>query len=247
MPTAKPSQSTRARRGRAEKQQAAAALSKYASRASLRGSQGPPVLEVECYRADRVFLVRRLNLMQLVNSGVFPRPITAEVRRIILQGVVFAMQDNRQWSDYVTACMRLAVEAVIVPPPELEAGDVAVDEITSDLCRPLFVEAGTTPDADQYALVVWDDYKRVQEEAIKLRRLARSGKADDEDREALAEKERYLEDSMALHFDDLAAIAGALTLRGPGAVGRFRDQPGAAVGPVADDEGVAAMVAGGAA
>jgi len=244
MPTAKPTQSTRARRGRAEKQEADAALSRYASRASLRGSQGPLVLEVECYRADRVFLVRRLNLMQLVNSGVFPRPITAEVRRIILQGVVFAMQDNRQWADYVAACMRLCVEAVIVPPPELVAGEITVEEITSDMYRPLFVEAGTEPADDQYVLVAWDDYQRAAEEAIRLRRLVRSGKADDEDREALAEQERFIEQSLALHFDDLAAIAGALTLRGPGAVGRFRDQPRAAVGSVADDEGVAEVVTG---
>ena len=67
MPTAKPSQSTRARRGRAEKEQQAATLSKYASRASLRGSQVPPVLGGECYRADRVFLGGRLNRGQLGN------------------------------------------------------------------------------------------------------------------------------------------------------------------------------------
>lgn len=156
-------ESTRARNSRAAKQaragaegKALAKESRWASRRSLADSQGPLVIEAILPEAELALLVRRPNLLAMLNAGIFVEPITSMVRQMMLFGPSQVETDHgrEKFEDTGLALMRATV---IVPPPELLAGEVDVAGITREMCKPLFVAPGETPDADQMILVPASD------------------------------------------------------------------------------------------
>lgn len=98
------------------------------------------------------FLVKRPNLLTMLGAGVLPEPITAMVRQLMLYGPQAVETDHsrEQYEEMILALMRATV---IIPPAEVEDGTLAVEDITADMCRPLFVAPGETPADDQFVLV----------------------------------------------------------------------------------------------
>lgn len=129
---------------------------RWASRKSLADSQGPLVIEATLPDAELAILVRRPNLLAMLNAGIFVEPITSMVRQMMLfgPGQVETDHGREKFEDTGLALMRATV---IVPPPELLAGEVDVAGITREMCKPLFVAPGETPDADQMILVPASD------------------------------------------------------------------------------------------
>lgn len=102
-------------------------------------------------------LMRRPNLLTMVGAGVLPEPITAMVRQLMLYGPAAVETDHSRelYDEMILGLMRATI---IVPPAGVEGGELAVEDITADQCRPLFVAPGEAPDDDQFVLVgpTWD-------------------------------------------------------------------------------------------
>jgi hypothetical protein len=160
-----------ARKARAEKAAVEAQAMKrevrFATRQSLAESQGPLVVPIAMELAQTVLLARRPNMLTLLNSGMFIEPISGMVRMLFLFGPAQVETDlgREKFEDTVLALMRATV---IVPPPELLAGELEVAGITRDMCRPLFVAPGETPTEDQMVLVGAGDDETVGDDVCRF-------------------------------------------------------------------------------
>lgn len=101
--------------------------------------------------SGEVVLMRRIDLARVIGAGQWPEPITSAVRRLMVDGGGDWARDTELIEKNLGAAAALARAAIIVPPPALIAGDITVDDITADMCKPLFVEEN--PDPDQLILV----------------------------------------------------------------------------------------------
>jgi len=127
----------------------------FATAASIRAQQGPAVLDMDLPYSGETVLMRRVDLARLIGTGVWPEPITSEVRRLMIHGTQDWTNESEQIEKTLAAAAALVRAAIIVPPPALLAGEIEVKDITADMCRPLFVTED--PDDDQLILVAPGD------------------------------------------------------------------------------------------
>ena len=204
-------ESTRARRSRVEKGQEKAALARrdrFLSRASRDGILTGIVTECPLPRAGMPVLVRRLDLSAMAAAGVWPQPITQAARRMMIDGALGGYRDDDR--KFLAAACAIARAACIVPPPAFLSGDIEIGGITADMCKPLFVDAGTVPDDDQFVLVVLD--------------VARGQTPEQAAEETARRMEEAAADPsmMVLQTFDLVAMMHHVLENAPGAHGRFR-------------------------
>lgn len=127
----------------------------YATAQSIRAIQGPVVREGQAPISGETFLMRRIDLARLIGTGVWPEPITTAVRKLMVDGGGQWISDAEKIERNLKASAAIARAIVIVPPQPLIDGDITVDQITADQCKPLFVESD--PDEDQLILVAPGD------------------------------------------------------------------------------------------
>lgn len=202
----------------------------WASRARLEKLRGEYVIEAVAGSQQEIYLLRRLDILEMLEADHWPRPITAEIRRVMAVGSVNAASEAGRWSKYVEACRHLIIAAAIIPPEELVAGDITVAEITRDMCRPLFVDVGDPVDDDQLVLVSNKAYDDLEVEIEQLR-------CDPEKADELAAAEAKFSQWFTFTAFDFAGLASTITATVPGGLSRFRPagrQPNDDVGSVAD-------------
>lgn len=133
----------------------------FGTRANLLTGQGPVVVELpRLPMAGLQLLMRRVDLLSLAASGRWPQPISARVAKIVAEGVGGqagrAVQSDDAAADLVRlqeAAAAIARASIIVPPDEFLDGEIDAEDITREMCRPLFVTPGEAPDGDQLILV----------------------------------------------------------------------------------------------
>lgn len=204
---------SRARVSKGQDRQALARRERYLSRDSRDGLLGSLVTECQLPRAGRAVLVRRLDLSAMAAAGVWPQPITQAARRMMIDGALGGYKDDDR--KFIAAAAAIARAAVIVPPPAFLSGDIGIDAITADMCRPLFVDPGQTPADDQFTLTVLDVARaaRPSDEAV--------ASAAEETARRLAEADADPA-AMVLQTFDLVALMHHVLENAPGAHGRFR-------------------------
>ena len=146
MAVKKATESKRAAAGRRKREKGR----NWTTATSVRESQGPVVFETVLPEAGTVALIRRVDILRCIRRGVWPEPITMAARRLHTDGVIDWINDEARYEDNVRTTVAIAREALIVPPPELVAGDIEVKDITNEQCKPLIVDAD--PDDDQFVL-----------------------------------------------------------------------------------------------
>ena len=129
---------------------------KYATRKSMLDTQGSRVTEVVLRGSGRTFIVRRVSLFGFLQAGLWPKPITQKVRRMMIVGNIAAANESEDLEDYLVAARALAKEAVIVPPEEFLLGEITVAQIIPETCKPLYVDVD--PDEDQVCLLPEDEF-----------------------------------------------------------------------------------------
>lgn len=225
-------ESKQARATRQAKEQTRGAVSdRYLRRGQPGRLLGPLVKEFTLPRAGVTLLVRRLDLASMARAGVWQGPITAAVRRLIIDGPVAPYQADAK--SFTATAIAVAKAACIVPPPALLEGAIAVAEIQPEHCRPLFVDAD--PDADQFTIQALDVTKGATPE----------GAADETARQIQAAEEAG--SVMVFQPFDLVALMHHIIEQAPGADGRFRlasllgvgGAPTASVNGHADEPGAA--------
>lgn len=145
---ARTTESTRARRRRVERQA-------FATAASLRAVQGPQVVAQTLPMSGETVLIRRVDLVRVLSTGVWPEPITARARQMIADMGGNWAADPEQIEKNMASAAAMVRAAVVVPPKELLDGKLEVEDLTAAMCKPLFVEE--TPDDDQLFLVAPGD------------------------------------------------------------------------------------------
>ena len=218
---------------RAKDARYAAMQQKYATRDSMLATQGSNVFSVTVPQSMREFLVRRLSLFQMIGAEHWGNPLTEEVRKIMIRSNRRSAANSARWDKYEQAARALVRAAVIIPPEPLLREEIQVEEITADMCRPLYVDVGETPDDDQIVLLPELEYQALDDRSIVIRSMKRKSA---EVKSELAEIEARLEVSAALAFQDLAALAGVVVESGPGSLNRFRPIEIHALGVLANTE-----------
>ena len=214
------SESSKASNSRGKKDQRYAAMQqKFATKKSLVATQGSPVFTITVPQSMREFLVRRLSLFQLIGAEHWGTPLTEEVRKIMVRSNRRSAANSARWDKYEKAARALVRSGVIIPPEALLKEEIVVEEITSDMCRPLFVDEGEAPDDDQIVLMSEIEYQALDDRSLVIRGMKRKSA---EVKAELSEIEARLEVSAALTFQDLAALAGVIVESGPGSLNRFR-------------------------
>lgn len=92
----------------------------FASRSRLLARIGPPVFEAAAPKAGAVFLMRRYDLMALVRRGHWPKPITSQVSKLVMEGVKTPSAGD-ETDRFTDMCHALVVASAIVPPAQIEA------------------------------------------------------------------------------------------------------------------------------
>lgn len=217
-----PTESTKARTARREKEvQRSAASERYLRRGRPGRLLGPLVKEFRLPRGQETLLVRRLDLASMAAAGVWGGTISQAVRKMIIDGPVAPYQaDDKRFTEVAHAVARAAV---IVPPPMLLDGTIGVNEIEQEHCKPLFV--ATDPDDDQYILKVLTVTK---------------GASPEQAAEETARQVRDAEEAgnvIVIQPYDLVVLMSHVIENAPGADGRFRLASLLGLGSVVSVEG----------
>lgn len=240
----KTNESERARNRRTEENRVRAAIAqRYAGRGSLGGGMGPLVATIVARNAGREFLIRRIDLIDLLRAGHWPKPITAAVRLWMVHGPnqVLRQSEGDAFETFYETAYALIKASIIAPPPELLDGTLLPEDITSEQCKPLFVGENEKPDDDQLQLVSWERYTELHDEIAALRQRIRSGKYAEstvrKDEKALHELEAGLSSVTCLHWEDAVVIASEVMNHAGGAHRRFRPVEADVLGRLAHTEG----------
>lgn len=206
----------------------------YATGELLSDAQGPLVDEVDLRVSGLTFLIRRIDLMEFLNSGTWPQPVTAHVRGSMIFGVERSFAASQDPAEYRRAMEHIVRAAVIVPPAELVEGMITAAQVTRAQCRPLFVSDGQEPEADQRILASPDSMWAARDEVAQLEQdLKAKGYAESTaktKRRALESARERLEKMVVLHWEDVTVLAKEVLDRAPGAARRFRPRQADAVG-----------------
>lgn len=148
----KPTESAKARKSRQAKQTEKNEQAKpYATVQRIREAQGPRVLEAQLPISGDYYLLRRVDLIAYIRRGVWPQPVTASVRSLMIDGAQEWTGDGANIEKNQEAAVAIARAAVVVPPPELVEGKVTVEELDAETLKPMFVDED--PDEDQAILL----------------------------------------------------------------------------------------------
>ncbi len=204
---------------------------------------GPLVGSVVLRNCGREFLIRRLDLVELLSTNVWPKPITAVVRQWMVLGSnqLAARSEGQNLDRFYETALSLIRQSVIVPPSELLDGLLLPEDITSTQCRQLFVDEGEEPDEDQLRLVPWSRYEELHDEVAQLRAKMRGGEYAESTvkkyEKQIAEKQEALADITTIHWEDQVVLANEVLNHAGGAHRRFRPVEADVVGGLADEEG----------
>ena len=161
---------------------------------NLLRSSGPRVVTKFLGQVGLTVFMRRLDLLELAQSGVFaPEPLTERVLEMIdAETVPDAMFEPKRYSETIMALRAIACAVCVLPPDRyFEDPDFAEDQIDPADCRPQFVMPGAKAADGQ--LPIWVS-----------------------DRDVRADGWRGLRKA------DLKEIAQAVMYSGPGALYSFR-------------------------
>lgn len=131
----------------------------YMRKETFLDSQGGAVIEFPLMDPNQIdtidlfLLLQRVDLVKLVRSDNWPQPLTAAVRRLMMNGgrPTEDMLAEDKIEETMAVCVAITKASVIVPPPAFLSGEIEVSDITEDMCKPLFVDEN--PDEDQVVLL----------------------------------------------------------------------------------------------
>lgn len=93
--------------------------SMLASRARIERRMGPPVVEAPAPKAGLVYLLQRVDMLDLVKHGHWPKPLVAQVNQLIVDGSEGALTAANA-EKYCDMCYRVVMACAVVPPDEVE-------------------------------------------------------------------------------------------------------------------------------
>lgn len=93
--------------------------SMLASRARIERRIGPPLVEAPAPKAGLIFLLRRVDMLDLVKHGHWPQPLVAQVNKLIVDGSEGVLTPANA-EKYCDMCYRVVLACAVVPPEGVE-------------------------------------------------------------------------------------------------------------------------------
>ena len=200
----------------------------YATGALLSASQGSLVDEVDLRISDMTFLIKRIDLMDYLNADVWQQPVTAHVRAAMIFGVERSLAQSKDASDFLGSMRSVIRAAAVMAPADLIAKKINIAQIRQGQCVPLFATQGDDLLEGQRILVSTEDRETSRDAVLQIEYdLAAKDyteKTIKTKERALAKARINLEQTVALHWEDVTVLAREVMDRAPGAVSRFRTQ-----------------------